>query len=60
MRMIPRWTPVQVELFLSEPHENNPPQEISSRTIALLARLLREHVERSPRVEAGKAEVVNE
>jgi hypothetical protein len=60
MRMIPRSTPVQADLFSSESHEDNLPQEISPRTIALLARLLREHAERSLRVEAGKAEVVNE
>jgi hypothetical protein len=58
--MIPRSTPVLVDLFSSESHEDNPPQEISPRAIALLARLLREHAERSLRVEACTAEVVNE
>jgi hypothetical protein len=58
--MIPRSTTLQINLFLSQSDKNNPPQEISPRTIALLARLLREHAERSPRVTSGKAEVVNE
>lgn len=60
MRTIPRSTAVQIGLFLSEPDEEYPPPEISPKTITLLARLLREHAERSLRVEAGKAEVVNE
>jgi hypothetical protein len=60
MRMIPRSTAMQIDLFPSELDEDNPPQEISPRTIALLARLLREHAERSPRVTAGRMEVVNE
>jgi len=60
MRMIPRSTALQIDLFLPQSDKDDPPQEISPRTIALLARLLREHAERSPRVTAGKAEVVNE
>ena len=60
MRMIPRSRALQINLFLSQSDKDNPPQEISPRTIALLARLLREHAERSLRVEACTTEVVNE